>query len=101
MHHLWSRGPVRRAAFSRPVSGESFIDERRASYSLVGLEAEGSAANHLRDLFEWISARQPLGHNRAHVARPLAERVRQQPERLLEPEYDSLVIGRKDGLDTL
>ena len=101
MRDLRARRVVGRAVGPRHVVLEPLIDDQRTLHALIRLEAERAASDHLRDLLERISVRQPFGHDDARARCDLAERFGQHRERSFQPKDDSPVIGRRQVVGPL
>ena len=92
MRHLRPGGKaVRAARRPRHIIRIALHHDARARNPLIGLELERPAANHLGNLTVGVGLGDPLRHHRRGVLR---QRIRQQPERLLQLDLDHLVRRR-------
>ena len=91
MDHLGAGGPIRGAGRARLVVGEFGVDGERARHALLRHEAERAAADHFLHLRVRVGSGKAGGHHGGHVGGVLAQRVRQQRERVLQLEHDDLV----------
>jgi hypothetical protein len=94
MHDLGAGGPGDRAVAPRHVALELRVDIQRSRHALIGLEAEGAAADQLRHLAEGIGVGQALRHHGADGNGRLAERDGQQREGVFQVEADGAVVRR-------
>ena len=49
------------------ISAATFVDEARSRNPLIGLKAIWAAANHLRDLSEWVGDCKSLRNGKTHM----------------------------------